>query len=55
MNFARGVKDALQAADYLRKFDFVDKKRIALAGYSWGAMVGVLAQHQAMGNHTWRR
>jgi dienelactone hydrolase len=41
--FARGVRDALQAAEHLQKFDFVDKKRIALAGYSWGAMVGVLA------------
>jgi dienelactone hydrolase len=43
VHFARGVKDALQAAEHLQKFDFVDKKRIALAGYSWGAMVGVLA------------
>ena len=43
VNFARGVKDALQAAEHLRKFDFVDAKRIALAGYSWGAMVGVLS------------
>jgi len=43
VNFPRGVKDALQAAEHLRKFDFVDKKRIALAGYSWGAMIGVLA------------
>lgn len=41
--FARGVKDAMQAAEHLQKFDFVDRKRIALAGYSWGAMVGVLA------------
>jgi dienelactone hydrolase len=41
--FARGVKDALQAAEHLQKFDFVDKKRVALAGYSWGAMVSVLA------------
>ena len=41
--FARGVKDALQAAEHLQRLDFVDKKRIALAGYSWGAMVSVLA------------
>jgi dienelactone hydrolase len=41
--FARGVKDALQAAAHLKKFDFVDRKRIAMVGYSWGAMVGVLA------------
>jgi dienelactone hydrolase len=43
VNFARGVSDALQAAEHLRKFDFVDKKRIAQAGFSWGAMVGALA------------
>ena len=49
VNFPRGVKDALQAAEQLSKFPFVDNKRIALAGYSWGAMVGVLAS----GKH-WR-
>ena len=41
--FARGVKDVLQAAVHLHKFAFVDPKRIALAGFSWGAMVSVLA------------
>jgi dienelactone hydrolase len=43
VNLPRGVKDALQAAEHLRKFDFVDKKKVALAGYSWGAMVALLA------------
>jgi dienelactone hydrolase len=43
VNFMRGARDAFQAAAHLRKLDFVDKKRIAFAGYSWGAMVGVLA------------
>lgn len=43
VNLPRNTKDALQAAEHLRKFDFVDKKRIALAGYSHGAMVGILA------------
>jgi len=42
VNLPRGVKDALQAADHLRNLDFVDKTRIALAGYSWGAMIGAL-------------
>jgi len=41
ITFMRGVRDALQAAAHLQKFDFVDKTRIAHAGYSWGAMVGV--------------
>lgn len=49
VHFPRGAKDALQAAAYLRKFDFVDKKRVALAGYSWGAMVGVLVSSKTWG------
>ena len=49
VNLGRGVKDALQAADHLRTLDYVDKKRIALAGYSWGAMVGVLASSKQWG------
>ncbi|MEQ1773535.1 MAG: dienelactone hydrolase family protein [Burkholderiales bacterium] len=43
VNPFRGVTDALQAAQHLQKFDFVDKNRIALAGFSWGALVGLLA------------
>jgi dienelactone hydrolase len=43
VNFARGVKDALQAAEHLRRFDFVDPERVAIAGFSWGAMVALLA------------
>jgi len=50
VNFPRGVKDALQAADHLRRFAFVDKARVALAGYSWGAMVGVLASSKRWSN-----
>lgn len=49
VTFATGVKDALQAAEHLRKFDFVDRRRIAHAGYSWGAMVGVLASSKLWG------
>ena len=49
VKFPRGVRDALQAAEHLRRFDFVDKDRIALAGYSWGAMVAVLASGQRWG------
>jgi dienelactone hydrolase len=43
VNFARGLKDALQAAEHLRRLGFVDKNRVAFAGYSWGAGVGLLA------------
>jgi dienelactone hydrolase len=49
LNFARGVKDAFQAAEHLRRFDFVDGNRVGLAGYSWGAMVGVLASSKGWG------
>lgn len=41
VNFMRGARDALQAAAYLAQWDFVDTQRIAHAGYSWGAMVGL--------------
>ena len=43
VNFPRGARDAMQAAEHLRTFDFVDRKRIAHVGYSWGAMVSLLA------------
>lgn len=50
VNFMRGVKDGLQAARHLKTLDFVDKQRIALAGFSWGGMVGTLASSQLWGN-----
>ena len=37
----RGARDALQAREHLRKFPFVDQDRVALVGFSWGAMVGL--------------
>ncbi len=49
VNLARGVRDVLQAAEHLRRFDFVDPKRIAVAGYSWGAMVALLASSRLWG------
>ncbi len=49
ITFPVGVKDALQAAEHLRRFDFVDKQRIGLAGHSWGAMVAVLASGKLWG------
>lgn len=47
VNFVTGVNDVLRAAVHLRKFDFVDPRRVALAGYSWGAMVAVLASSRS--------
>lgn len=41
--FARGVRDAFQAARHLRSLPYVDARRVGLAGWSWGAMVGLLA------------
>jgi dienelactone hydrolase len=46
VNLPRGTRDALQAADHLRRQSFVDKDRIALVGFSWGAMVGLMADSQ---------
>jgi dienelactone hydrolase len=49
VNFARGVRDAMQAADHLRALPFVDKRRVAHIGFSSGAMAALLAS-----NSTWR-
>ncbi|MBR1274585.1 dienelactone hydrolase family protein [Bradyrhizobium sp. AUGA SZCCT0283] len=49
VNFPRGVRDAMQAADHLRTLSFVDKRRIAHVGFSWGAMVALLGS-----NRDWR-
>jgi dienelactone hydrolase len=43
VNFFRGVRDALQAVDHLRSLPMVDKTRVGLVGYSWGAMIGLMA------------
>lgn len=43
VNWGRGLKDVQQAAQHLRTLDYVDKDRVALAGYSWGAAIGLLA------------
>ncbi len=44
----RGAKDALQAREHLRKFAFVDQDSVALAGFSWGAMVGLAVSSGAI-------
>jgi dienelactone hydrolase len=43
VNFFRGARDALQAAEHLRRQTYVERTRIAFVGFSWGAMVGLLA------------
>lgn len=45
----RGGRDALQAAEHLRKLGYVDKNRVAFAGFSWGATIGVLASGKQWG------
>jgi dienelactone hydrolase len=49
VTFNRGARDAIQAAEHLRKLPYVDGQRVALAGYSWGAMVGLLTSSDAIG------
>ncbi len=44
----RGVKDSFQALDHLKRFEFVDPDRVGLMGFSWGAMVGLLASSKAV-------
>jgi dienelactone hydrolase len=44
----RGAKDAFQAREHLRKFPFVDQDRVALVGFSWGAMVGLFVSSGAI-------
>jgi dienelactone hydrolase len=50
VNYARASRDALLAAAHLKKFDFVDKERIAHAGYSWGAMVSMVLSGKTWGD-----
>jgi dienelactone hydrolase len=38
-----GRADVLQASEHIRKLPYVDEDRVALVGFSWGAMVAVLA------------
>ena len=44
----RGVKDSFQALDHLKRFEFVDPDRVGLMGFSWGAMVGLLASSKTV-------
>lgn len=50
LNFARATKDMFQAAEHLRGFDFVDAERIAIAGYSFGGMLALLASSNVWGD-----
>lgn len=43
VNFLRGARDTLQAAEHLRGLPYVDGGRVMQAGFSWGAMIGLLA------------
>lgn len=48
ITYERGARDVLQAVEHLKGFDFVDKARIGATGYSWGAMVSLMAGSRAM-------
>jgi len=49
VNFPRGVRDAFQAAQHLGRLPYVDPKRVVFAGFSWGAMVGLLSSSRTWG------
>ncbi len=49
ITYERGVRDALLAAQHLRGFDFVDKQRIGLTGFSTGGMMGMMASSKLLG------
>ncbi len=49
VNFARGVRDTLQAAEHLRQQTYVDPDRIAMVGFSWGGMNAILGSSTAWG------
>ena len=51
VTFMRGARDVIQAAEHLRTLAYVDGKRIGLAGYSWGAMVGLLTSSDGVSKH----
>lgn len=38
---SRGMRDALLAAAHVRKLPYVDPRRVAFAGYSWGGGIGL--------------
>ena len=40
--FSRGARDAFQAAAYMRALPYVDKRRVAISGFSWGGAVALL-------------
>src|SRR5262249_10827622 len=48
VNLVRGAKDALDVSAYLASLDFVDPNRIALMGFSWGAMAGLYASSKSI-------
>jgi dienelactone hydrolase len=43
VNFARGARDALLAGKHVAALPYVDPQRVAVMGFSWGAMVSVVA------------
>lgn len=48
MNYPRGVKDALDALAHLKKLDFVDPERVAIMGFSWGAILSLWTSSDAI-------
>ncbi|MBL8519880.1 MAG: dienelactone hydrolase family protein [Betaproteobacteria bacterium] len=43
----RGVKDILDAAAHIKTFPFVDRNKVGMIGFSWGATTGLIAGSRA--------
>jgi dienelactone hydrolase len=48
MSFGRGVKDAFDALAHVKTLPFVDPDRVALVGFSWGAIIAHLTSSDAV-------
>lgn len=48
MTFSRGLKDVFDALAHMKTLPFVDPDRIAIMGFSWGAMTSLMTSSDAI-------
>jgi dienelactone hydrolase len=51
LSFGQGAKDAQAALDYLAGLGYIDMKKVALMGFSWGGAVAFLVGSNSASNH----